>query len=363
MSDPRTARANLSFNGKSVTTTLEDFLLSVEYTDIADGGSDEISIEVQDIDLRWMNGWAPKKGDTISGSFEYSNWNKDGDHYSLQCGEFVLDQIKFNGGPRTLKMNAVSVPASGSFKTRNRSKTWKKVTIRKIVRQIASRYKLSYRYDAGSIKIAKLEQSEKTDCAFLSELCSKYGLGMKIFRNRLIVYDKGRYEKKAAVATLHPEDFVDEDWEYESDIEGTYTGCRITYKNSNGKKKKKKGVSTFVGSKGENDGKSRTMKMNQQCGSVKEARQVATAAVNKSNEQADVLNGEIFANVNICAATCVDLEGFGEFDGHYFIDKSKTSIDSGGAKQQLEMHKAQQRVSASGKKKKKKKSTKKSRRS
>jgi len=358
MSEPRKARANLSFNGKNVTTTLEDYLQSVEYTDIADGSSDEISIEVQDSDLRWMNGWAPKKGDLISGKFQFSNWNQEGDNFNLTCGDFVLDQIKFNGGPRTLKMNAVAVPASASFKTRDRTKTWKKITIRKIVRQIARRYKLSYSYDAASIKITKLEQSSKTDCSFLADLCKKYGLGMKIFRNRLIIYDKGRYEKHASVATLEPKDFVDDDWDYDSDIQGTYTGCRITYKTTK-KKKKKKSVSTYVGSKSENASGARTKKLNQQCGSVKEARLVAAAEVNRSNEQADVLSGIIMANSKICAASVVTLKGFGKFDGRYFIDKSKTGITAGGAKQSIEMHKVQTRIAATATKKKKKKKKKK----
>ena len=357
MSSPRTARADLSFNGKNVTTSLEKYLQSVEYTDIADGSSDEISITVQDSDLIWMNGWAPKKGDLISGSFQYKNWNQDGDNFNLTCGDFVLDQIKFNGGPRTLKMSAVAVPASASFKTRDRTKTWKKITIQKIVRQIASRYKLSYSYDAPSIKITKLEQSGKTDCSFLADLCKKYGLGMKIFRNRLIIYDKGRYEKHTSVATLEPKDFVDDDWDYESDIQGTYTGCRITYKTTK-KKKKKKSVSTYVGSTGENASGARTKKLNQQCGSVKEAMLVAAAEVNRSNEQSDVLTGTIMANANICAAAVITLKGFGKFDGR-FIDKSKTSIDSGGAKQQIEMHKVQTRITATATKKKKKKKKKK----
>lgn len=360
MSNPRTARASLKFNGKTVDTSLKDYLQSVEYTDIADGSSDEISIEVQDMDLRWMKGWAPKKGDRITGEFTYENWNKDGDKFSLKCGDFTLDEIKFSGGPRMLKMSAVAVPASESFKTRDRTKTWKAITVRNILKQIATRYKLKYRYDAGVIKVSKLEQSDKTDCAFLAELCKRYGLGLKIFRNRLIVYDKGKYEKRKSVATLGPKDFVDDDWEYDSDIHGTYTGCKISYKTPKKKKKgekKPKPLTAYVGTKGENAKGARTKKLNQQCNSAKEAKQVAAAEVNRSNEKADVISGQIMANSKICAACCITLKGFGKFDGKYFVDKSTTSIDNGGAKQEIEMHKVQRRVTANKKKAAKKKKT------
>ena len=355
MSSPRTARAELSFNGKNVDTALKDRLQSVEYTDVADGSSDEIKIEVIDQDLIWMSKWAPKKGDEISGKFNFSNWNKDKDHFSVECGAFTLDQIKYSGGPRMLQMSAVAIPTSKNFKTRERTKTWKKITVRKILRQIARRYKLRYSYDAGTIKVTKLSQSSKTDCAFLSDLCKRYGLGMKIFRNRIIVYDKGKYEKRKSIATLTPKDFVDDDWDYDSDIQGTYTGCRITYKTNKKKKKKKaKSISTYIGSVSEKSTKARTKKLNQQCSSVKEARQVAAAEVNRSNEESDVISGQIMANAQICAACVVTLDGFGKYNGRYFVDKSITTIDSGGARQQLEMHKIQARVTPSAKKKKKK---------
>ena len=59
MANPRKTVPDLNFNGKNVNTELEDYLKSVEYTDVASGESDSIKIKLQNISLRWLNGWYP----------------------------------------------------------------------------------------------------------------------------------------------------------------------------------------------------------------------------------------------------------------------------------------------------------------
>ena len=52
MANPRKTVPDLNFNGKNVNTELEDYLKSVEYTDVASGESDSIKIKLQNISLR-----------------------------------------------------------------------------------------------------------------------------------------------------------------------------------------------------------------------------------------------------------------------------------------------------------------------
>lgn len=123
MSNPRKAVPSLSFNGKNVTTKLKEFLESVSYTDVASGDSDSIDISLHNIGMKWMGAWYPKKGDKISGSITFQNWNAEGKHLKLDCGKFVLDSIKFSGGPLKATFGALAIPASESFKSRERTKT------------------------------------------------------------------------------------------------------------------------------------------------------------------------------------------------------------------------------------------------
>ena len=161
MSNPRKAVPSLSFNGKNVTTKLKEYLESVSYTDVASGDSDSIDISLHNIGMKWMGAWYPQKGDKISGSITFQNWNAEGKHLKLDCGKFVLDSIKFSGGPLKATFGALAIPASESFKSRERTKTWKKVTVKKIATEIAKRYKLNLSYSGPSITINAIEQSEK----------------------------------------------------------------------------------------------------------------------------------------------------------------------------------------------------------
>ena len=118
MSNPRKAVPSLSFNGKNVTTKLKEFLESVSYTDVASGDSDSIDISLHNIGMKWIGAWYPKKGDKISGNITFQNWNAEGKHLKLDCGKFVLDSIKFSGGPLKATFGALAIPARDRKSTR-----------------------------------------------------------------------------------------------------------------------------------------------------------------------------------------------------------------------------------------------------
>lgn len=340
MSNARKAVSSLSFNGKNVSTRLSDYLESVSYEDVASGSSDAISIKVQNIDMKWMNQWYPSKGDAISGNITFKDWNTDGKDIRLNCGSFVLDEVKFAGGPLSATIGGLAIPANESFKTRERTKTWKNVTIQKMEQEIAGRYNLQASYSGPKITIASIEQSDKNDSAFLYEVCKKYGLSMKVFCNKIVVYDQTEQEKKKASATLTRASFVDDDWEYVDSIEGTYTGARISYKSGEDNKE----ISVYLGLKAEDAKGSRVLKISETAEDINAAYYIAAAKVNESNEKATTITGTIWANPDICAGICVTISRMGKADGKYFVDKSKVEVTNSGTTQTIEMHKCQKRL-------------------
>lgn len=345
MSKPRKAVPDLTFNGKNVTKQLEDYLTSISYEDVAAGSSDSMSIDLQNIDMKWLGAWYPTKGDKIKGSITFKNWTKEGADWKYSLGTTILDEIKFSGGPLECSFDSLAIPASESFKTRERTKTWKKVTIKKIGSEITGRYKIGFEYQAGEIKIESLEQSNETDSAFLYSICDKYGLSMKTFSNKVIIYDMTRLEKAASVLTIKREDIIGDNWEYTDSLQGTYTGAKISYKPTT-KNKKEKEISIFLGLKGENAKGSRVLRINETCDSKADARLKAAAAVNKSNREATTFSGEILANQKLFAGKCVSLKGFGKADGKYFVDKVTLELSASGTTQKFEAHKCQKTLSA-----------------
>ena len=341
MSKPRKATTTLKFNGKNVDTSLKDYLESISYEDVASGSSDTLSIKLHNITKQWMKGWYPKKGDAVEGSIKLLDWDKVGKDKKIFCGHFTLDDVSFSGNPMTASFDCVSAPASESFKTRERNKTWENATISGIAGEVAGRYSLSLSYSGPSIKIKKLEQSE-SDSEFLYKLCKDYGLSMKVYKKKIVIYDQTQMEQKSPVCTLGMDDFVDNNWEARDSLYGVYSGARISYKDPDDDKE----TSIYVGLKAENAKGSRTLRINETADSAADARRKAAAQVNLSNQDATTISGTIWPNIKVCAGVTVKITDFGKFNGKYFVDKSTMELGESGTSQKIEMHKCQKRITA-----------------
>ncbi|MCI8768370.1 MAG: hypothetical protein K1W32_09925 [Schaedlerella sp.] len=341
MGDPRRVSAGFRFNGKNMKEELKDYLTSVTYTDVASGSSDQLDITIQNIEMDWLNRKYPVKGDRVDGTITFRNWEKEGRDKRLSCGIFVLDNIKYSGGPLAAQFGCLAIPANGSFQTRERTKTWKEVTVHGIAKEIAGKYGLQLNCSGPDVKINSIEQSQKTDSAFLYEICNTYGMSMKVYNNAIVIYDQTSQEKKSSSAELTRESFVDDNWEYEDALVGIYTGARISYKSGNDSEE----ISVYVGMKAENAAGSRVLKIDETADSVSDAYHKAAAKVNRSNESATKLSGEIWPNPKICAGATVRVKGMGKANGKYFVEKSTIEVSGSGTKQNVEMHRCQRRLS------------------
>ena len=341
MGRARRVGVDFTFNGKNVKGIIDPFIESVTYQDIARDKSDSIDLTLQDVEGKWISDWYPRKGDNMEAAFEFTDWNKDGDSFSLTCGRFYIDDMSFSGNPRSAKISGVAIPAKKSFTTRERNKTWKKATIKKIATKIAQRYKLTLSYKAPNITVSNLEQSNQTDSAFLYKLCDSYNLGMKVYNDKLIIYDPGKMEQQEVACMLTPSSFIDGGWSFSDTLDGVYNGCRISFTpkaNSSDTK------SIYFGWVKESADNARTLKVSERANSKADAKYKACAAINKSNEQATTLSGEIWPDKRIVSGVTVEVRGFGIPDGKYFVDKVTTTYSGGGATVNVEMHKCQRRL-------------------
>lgn len=338
---PRQAIVNITYIKKKKAGVKKKYASSVmaeynegfTYVDPASGESDTMDIKLTNTDMRWLNKWKPQKGDKLTAEIVERNWNKEGESKKFSCGKFCLDDLSYSGPELVCSIGGLSVPEKNAFRSTDRNKTWRKVTIRIIAAKIAKRYHLKLNYYGKKIKIGTIRQSGESDSSFLKKVCEDYGMGLKVYYGKLILYDKGRFEKKAPIATLTKADL--QEWSYNSTISGTYTGAKIKYTSGrNGKTLKCK-----VG-KGK-----RILNINEKAESLREARLKACAKVNLENEKAETLTATIMANNKIVAGSTVTIKDLESVSGKYFVDKVTHNIEAEGAyTMNLEMHKCQKRI-------------------
>ena len=202
MAEARRVIPDIDFNGKSAKKSLDGLTEQIEYDDVASGASDTLSIQVFNKDMKFLKGWLPKKGDRITASLTFKNWTKEGADKKLSCGDFLLDEMKMTGGPLVATLGGISIPTNSAIKSTNRTKTWKKVSIKQIAQEIAKRYGLKLIFDGPNYTIKSIEQTDKSDSSFLYDLCKDYGLGMKVYKSKIVIWGKSKYEGKKATATI-----------------------------------------------------------------------------------------------------------------------------------------------------------------
>ena len=304
----RKKSVSLIYNGTEAYSELAPYLEQITYTDSVDE-SDMISLELSDRDLKWRNAWIPQKGDILIPALTLEDWNYEGEKMTIQCGSFIVDDFGFSSPPAIGNINGVSSPVNTGFKETENTKTWEAATVQLIAGEIAGKYGLNLIYEAQEIAVAKIEQDKRTDSDFLKTLCEKYGLGLKVFYNRLVIWDYREYLGRTPITEIKPE--MCSKWSYRSSMQGTYTGARVSYKNP----KTKKMVDVLVGTE------ERLYKTNQKADSEADARLIREAPIRNANRRESTMQLTMPPQLLLMATLTVRLNGFGRMDGAYFIER------------------------------------------
>lgn len=324
MSATRKKSLSIVYNGVEAWKDLSPYIEQFSYTDAVDE-SDKITLSVIDRDLKWAGAWIPQKGDIILPSIILENWNYENEKMTFNCGSFVVDDFLFSAPPLTGNINGVSAPVNTSFKESDNSRTWEAATIQIIAAELAGKYGLEIVYDAGEIPISKTEQNEQTDSEFLKTLCEKYGLGLKVYANRLVIWDYRQYYSKPAIMTLTPSMVTK--WDYRSTMQGTYTGALVNYTDPG----TKKSVSVVVGTE------ERLYKTTQKADNEADARRIGEGAILKANRKETTMQIQLPPQLSLVATENVELSGFGKMDGKYFVQKASHQMRKHGYNMQVNL--------------------------
>ena len=336
---PRKSIISLIYNGVDTKRQVSNDLASFGYTDVASGSSDSVRLTLNDRDRKWIGAWFPQKGDRLQPTIITENWNREDEHFTFSCGTFCVDDFSFYGGPpRQLELEGVALPADTGFKATKRTQTYQQSNLREIGETVAERSGLDFHYEASTVSIASVEQKDQTDCEFYNALVEKYGLSLKIYHDRLVVFSEAAYEEKPVKATLTEADF-EPGWEWNTTLSGTYTGVNYEYENP----ETDKTISLQFG------GGERIYTCTEAADNITEATLIALAAVNNANKDTTTMELTLSHAVpGLIASDCVQLQGLGNLSGKYYVKEISHEIGNSGYRMTLKLRLAGTRIGVGG---------------
>lgn len=323
MANTRRAIVDIMYMGVKITEDIAPYLKSFTFND-NEGKSDDIQIELEDRERKWQGPWLPKKGDKINASIQLRNWYKVGEHVSLNCGMFFVDDVSFKGPPDTVSIKALSVPFKKGGKDTQKSRAWENSTLQNILSDVAKSAGLVLVYDAPRYSYDRVEQDKKTDLAFAKYMAKREGLSTKVTKEQLIVYDELSYEKKRTVRTIkRGEDDVKSYDFKESAAEKQYAKVELSYMDS----KTKKLIKYIYNVPGLKEGP--TLKISKRAKNLEEAKRWAQKEARNKNKGSKSGKITLKGNEKMVQGVTVEISNFGAFDGKYFIETSSHKVTGG----------------------------------
>lgn len=365
--NPSRVHVRVTYNGVNVTRDLEEYLLDLSYTDAEPGEADDLTINLEDTALKWINTWKPKSGDRIVADIIPFDWDKAGDKQLLSCGSFEVDTLDFQGPPDVVSIKGTAIPVGKAGRLEKRSKAWEKVTLKSIAAEVAKRCGLKLMFQSTSNPTYdRQDQTDVTDVEFLNGLAKEEGLAMKISADHLILFDEKDYEDKAPLFTLNRKESGLLSYSFsESTHFVAYSSATISYtppkplaaKKANAAKKQAKGSGivkpaaasptptaepkaikvTYTAPGAPKGGP--VLRLNESVSSEAEALRAAKKALREKNKEATKASFEIVGNVKVVSGVTFMGEEFGKFDGKYIIISASHAVGGSGYKTQIEARK------------------------
>lgn len=314
----RRAKVELMYRG----VNLAEYAVHCEYTDHADGAGDELCVRLEDRDLKWQGPWMPAKGEQVTAAIVCLDWPAPGEHWWLDCGSFGIGEIDLKGPPDMVEIKAVSIKPSGNARTQRKSKAWEGVDLRTIAAHTADKAGLQLHFDGASPVYDRIDQRQEADLKFLERLATEAGNSVKVAHEKLVVYSGEKWEQRGPHGTLiRGEDWI-KNYHFSAGVHDNYRKAKLTFWHP---ELKEWIVGSFVPPNAPPTGE--VLRLNSPVKDQAEAIAKAKSrlrAKNRHEVKADIV---VVGDPRRRATQVMAVQGFGHFDGNYFIDKAGHQID------------------------------------
>ena len=279
-----------------------------------------------------------KKYSEISATIIQKNINAKGKDRILDCGVFEIDSYECGGPPSTFTIKATSIPYKSKIRKVKKTKVFKNMKLKAIVRKIAKENNMDFFYDSSyNPKFKRKEQKNQSDLAFLRSLCKKAGIALKVSGKIIVLFDEKEYEKKKVVSKITYRSNNMKSYKFSKNTSDTaYSSCKVSYTNP---KTKKTIEYTYEIDDSDADGEVLEVK-DIKVDNLDEAKVLAKKMLRLKNKGEYLFDVSLVGNTKFVSGQTIRFEKFGIFDGKYIISKASHKVSSSGYVTTISGHKA-----------------------
>lgn len=233
--DSRKNRIEIFYEGKNITQNIHNQLLSCSQSDSINE-LDSLELTLENKEMYWLGSWFPQKGDILKTILILENWEIDGNIVVHDMGEFYIDSINFSGPPDVVNIRAISYDLNSDIVDKKENHVWENVDFKTIITEIAKNRKIELISDISfNRKYQRIEQKLQSDFDFLKSLCEEAGANLKLFNNKIVIFEEEKYEKREPKMTFNKSNIAS--YSFSTDDTDSYSSCTICYYDYKRKKK------------------------------------------------------------------------------------------------------------------------------
>ena len=201
MAFARNIRVIVIFNKVDISDEIAHSISSLNYTDNSKNAIDDLELELENLDYRWLKEWYPdENAQLLVGIHE----EKENETNFLDLGTFYVDEPTFENNRLNLK--CLALPLDQNIRDQKNSVAWERITLKELVTQIANKHEMNAEIYAENEFFERLDQNQETDLAFINRIVKETGLNMKVSDDKIIIFDDEEMEKNDTVEIFNIND-------------------------------------------------------------------------------------------------------------------------------------------------------------
>jgi hypothetical protein len=323
----RRAEPLIIYQGTDISRDIAPYLLSLTYSDHAEGRADDLELELEDRDELWSTDWYPVKGDSIEAFLNCYSWGDSRASTTLRCGKFEVDEISFSGPPAKVRITAHSAKVTQAMKEK-RTRSWENTDLPSIAAQIASKHVIGTLLQLDSPPdYTRVDQTEQSDLEFLQRLCKPHNLYVKIAEDRLIISTQESLERVLAGSVQKSEVIR---WSFRDKTHKIYKACKVTYWDPETKQEY-----SYTQTDSQAPATGDTLVVNGRVEGLSKAVAQAKTELERANKWELTGSLTVHGRVELVAGVSVQLSGFGAISGQHFVEHSTHTYSRSGYKTKL----------------------------